>query len=233
MAMFGNFTELPFLEVIRLVRSRRGRLTVYPENGRVYKLFVQDGSLVSVLLGDVQVGHTVVQDLLLLTHSRTGRFEFMQLPNVLPNTQMNLSLEGLDSWLLSQDSHSSESERTARDLEQFRDSLPHPSTVFAMLEQRSGEAQSSLQGFLERWSMVHPQLAEMLRQGISAEQLQNASFLPLEQAQLALYRLQQVSAIGVMRARDRQDAPVSTSPVRKPGLLSRLLGALGLVGSGR
>ena len=233
MAMFGNFSELPFLEVIRLVRGRRGRLTVHSENGRVYKLFVQDGMLVEVLRGEGEIVVNLTQDLLMLTRSRTGRFEFMQLPNPLPNTKMNLSLESLDSWLMTQDSSSSEGERTARDLEQFRDSLPHPSTFFVSLEQSSAEAQSSLKSFLERWGLVHPTLGEMVRVGVSAEQLQNVPSFPLEHAQLALYRLQQAGAVGVMRARERQDAPMSTSPVRKPGLLSRLLGALGLVGSRR
>ena len=217
MAIFGNFSELPFLEVIRLVRGRCGRLTAHLENGGVYKLFVQDGILVEMLRGEGGVGVNLTQDLLTLTRSRTGRFEFMQLPNPLPNTKINLSLESLDSWLTSQDSHSSEAERTARDLEQFRDSLPHPSTFFVSLEGTSAEAQSNLKVFLERWGLAHPTLGEMVVVGVCAEQLQNAPSFPLEQAQLALYRLQQVGAIGVMRARERRDAGSAFPPVGSAG----------------
>ena len=234
MAMFGNFSELPFLEIVRLLRERRGRLVVRTASGKVFKLFLQDGALVDFLHGDVPMRQTVAQDLLSLSRSSTGSFEFMQLPNPLPHTALNLPLESLESWLSGQDTQYSEVERYTQDVERLRDSLPHVSTLFVPVLMTSTEAQAQLKAFLERWSIEYPALESSLLQGVSAEQLSSVLSLPLEHAQLTLYRLQQAGALAVKRVRAEVEVYAASTPAavpapaRKPGLLARLLGALGL-----
>lgn len=232
--MFGNFSELPFLEVIRLLRKRQGRLVIRTERNESYKLFVQNGMLVKMLHENCSIENNFVQNLLELSRSNSGSFEFIDLAYPLEDHSMNLDLDGLDSWLIAQTPNLSKLDRELEELERLRDALPHPQTFFVVSEMRSLHAQATLSIFLERWRVSHPTVEGMLMQGMNAEQLAEITLLTLERAQLALYRLHLAEVVHVKRVKENLSMPIARSAepnVRKPSLISRLLGALGLIGA--
>jgi hypothetical protein len=165
---------------------------------------------------------------------RHGSFEFQRMPPLSPDMQNDLAIN-INEVLLRSATFDNE-------WDNYKDQIPDPKTRFTL----AGEELVWLEGGLQTfWQKVEP----LLEYGISVEDLAKRLELDVRVVQLNFYKLR---AVGVVRpARRMQEisdiragqfpnqakapvllrpAPSSSSQSTKPNLVSRLLGALRLIG---
>lgn len=228
MAIFGNFSELPFPEVITMLSQRSGKLEIWqvPSQKR-YELFLNQGSIQSLGIN----GHALSDTLQVraafteLTTFQTGLFEFNRIDQSVLPMQIQLPLQPL---LMS-------SIAMVDELSHYREYLPHPDTCFRF----SAQADMLL---LEADAFVAHALPYLQStQGGSSRQLSQHLNIALESVQLSLYKLRAAGTIEPLRAFEAQThqqaahsqqqpsntpaATVETST--SPSLIRRLLSALG------
>lgn len=239
MAIFGDFSELPFPEILSTLGRRSGRLHVQT-GAHSYVLHLEGDRLLAL-----SANGTIVHDpvdlrevILFLAQQTEGRFEFHRdEPDHLAHhhriavTQLLLSTSAIID-----------------ELDHYRDRLAPPETRFVLHESRHEVSDPALSDFLGR---AHAPLAD----GASAQDLARALGMQVERVQLALYKLRTAGIVMPLRAfappvsAPPRPAPapapafgaapvlaavaVAAPPVapppaprESPGLVSRLLGAL-------
>lgn len=227
MAMYGNLTEFPFLEVIAMLQSRSGVL--HFSNLRPYEsmeLHLQEGQLQSltvdgVLIFDAQIARSYLAE---IASKRTGDFEFKKIRDLnMRHTPLRIVVT--DALLRS---------GASSDLFQISDAqLPDPQTRFTPAAAEIAHVEADLKTF---WLRAQP----LLSCGSSAEQIAQALRLELRAVLLNLYQLRTIGAIRPAR-RIEETMPIKTPAASapnglvsepaspKPSLVSRLLGALSFV----
>ena len=237
MAIFGNLTEFPFLEVISMLQSRTGVLRF--SNLRPYEsveLQLQTGQLRGLTVDGVPIFDVGMARsyLLEISEKRVGDFEFRKTSD-LTTRQSPLSIVVKDALLRSDVARS-----PIPDMH-----LPDPQTRFAPAAADTAQMSDDLKRF---WVSAH----SLLLNGSSAEQIARALRLELRAVQVMLYQLRTIGAIRPARRIEEtmpikppavtsasQSAPsqsvsapfspelFSPKPLPpKPSLISRLLGAL-------
>jgi hypothetical protein len=244
MAIFGNLTEFPLIEVIGMLERRCGVLR-FTQVGRFQSLELQLnlGRLQGLLVnGQVLRDGLAAKDLLVeIANQRQGTFEFQRVPIDSGLLLNDLSIEITEVLL----------RRATLDDEwnNFKENLPEPETRFVLATQELVWLEDDLQRF---WN----QAELLLEYGISTKELAERLSLDLRLVQVNLYKLR---AIGVIRPARRvqevADMRAGNFPSRvvepilkvavpdpkaalpevkeirpKPSLVSRLLGALRLIG---
>ena len=234
MAIFGNLTEFPFLEVISMLQSRTGVLRF--SNLRPYEsveLQLRTGQLQSLTVDGVPIFDAGMARsyLLEISDKRVGDFEFRKSAD-LTARQSPLSIAVKDALLGSD---------VATDRSPIPDThLPDPQTRFAPAAADLAQMSDELKRF---WVSAQP----LLLNGSSAEQIAQALRLEPRAVQAMLYQLRIIGAIRPARRIEEtmpikppavtapsQFAPSQSAPSQsmsasippKPSLVSRLLGAL-------
>lgn len=226
MAIYGNLTEFPFLEVISMLQNRIGVL--HFTNLRPYEsveLHLHEGRLQSlavdgVLIFDAQIARSYLSEIAV---RRTGDFEFRK------SKDLNIRHSPLNIVVTNALLRSGASD----DLFQVPDvQLPDPQTRFTPAAAETAHVEDDLKTF---WLRAQP----LLSRGSSAEQIARDLRLELRVVQLALHKLRTIGAIRPAR-RIEETVPIKTPaaptpspsfspPPPKPSLVSRLLGALSFV----
>jgi hypothetical protein len=237
-AIFGNLTEFPLLEVMGMLEHRCGVLR-FQDIGRfsVLELHVNMGVLQGLVV-DGRVwrdGFDAKALLLEIANVRHGSFEFQRLPATSPEMHNDLAIN-INKVLLKSATFDDE-------WNNYKDQIPDPKTRFTLAGEELVWLEGNLQTF---WTKVEP----LLEYGISLEDLASRLQMDVRVVQLNFYKLR---AIGVVRpARRMQEVadiraghfPGSQAkasvvvrptapppaPTAKPSLVSRLLGALRLIG---
>ncbi len=211
MAIFGNFKDMPFPDLVAMLGRRSGVLEVFglPGKRQGYAVALDGGKVVWVREGrrplDPVEARLVLQELM---RSGEGAFEFV--PGVPPVDGAVLGWP-LERLLLS--ATTMEDELTA-----YAPLLPDPKTRFQV---------ASLEVWLEEplWSFWE-RAKGLLQGGASAEEIAKALHLPLDEVRYYLHKLRLAGKVAPVRAYEatRRDA-------ERQGLFRRLLGAL--LGRGR
>ena len=223
MAIFGNLTEFPFLEVISMLQSRTGSL--HFSNLRPYEsveLQLQEGQLQrltvdGVPIFDAQMARSYLCE---IAAKRSGDFEFKKSRDA-THSQSPLRIVVTDALL---------GIGVTSDLQVADAHLPDPQTRFAPASAAIAHLDNDLRSF---WDRAQP----LLSNGSSAEQIAQHLHLELRAVQVALYKLRTIGAIRPAR-RIEETMPIkpvitpapsqsmSVSIPPKSSLVSRLLGAL-------
>ncbi|NJK46350.1 MAG: DUF4388 domain-containing protein, partial [Pleurocapsa sp. SU_196_0] len=222
-AIFGNLTEFPLVEVLAMLEGRTGILR-FTQVGMhtTLDLHLENGQL-RALVADAQPVKESFEArsyLMELVGRRQGEFSFER--KRLQELRGDFSLSAR-SVVLQGAVYDSE-------IEQYRSYLPEPATVFTVAANTTGWLEDELKLFWERSQFL-------LSRHASAQDIASELRLDLSWVQLALYKLR---VAGVIRpARRIADAPtpspvarqpvVATTTNARPTLVSRLLGALGLI----
>ncbi|MBB6098482.1 hypothetical protein HNR42_001916 [Deinobacterium chartae] len=210
MAIFGNFNEIPFSEVITLLGQRSGRLEVWKIRGRhSYELHVH----AAVLTGMLQDGRPLTHPLQVRHHfldlatAQNGAFEFNRSEPERLRQDLNLQLSGL---LLS-------ATTVMDEIDHYRAHLDSPDTRYRLLHPHEGVGVAALDDFVRH-------AAPLLGRGASAREIAQTLQLSLEQVQLNLYKLRTLGRAVPLRAH----TSVSADELRTggAGLIRRLLKAL-------
>ncbi len=235
MAVFGNLTEFPLLEVFGMLERRCGVLR-FTRVGRFANLefHLNNAQLQGLVVdGKVMRDGLMAKNLLVeIANIRDGKFEFQRVP-VGSDVLLNDLAISINEVLL---------RRATLDDEwnNYRENLPDGETRFMLSSQELVWLDGDLQFF---WNQAEP----LLEYGISAKDLAVRLSLEVKMVQVNLYklrvlgvirparRMQEVSDIraGNFPGRESRPAPVYIPPVApqaKPTLVSRLLGALRFFG---
>ncbi len=227
MAVFGNLTEFPLVEVIGMLERRCGILRFSNLGSyRSLEFHMNNAQLQGLLVnGNVIRDGMQAKNLLLeLANIRDGQFEFQRAP---VNALINDLAIGMTQTLL---------QRATLDDEwhNFRESLPDPETRFTLATQELVWLDDDLQSF---WFQAEP----LLEYGINCNDLAQRLQLEPRMVLVSLYKLRAAGIIRPVRrmqevSNPRLDIaakPAIVQPVptqHKPTLVSRLLGALRLIG---
>jgi hypothetical protein len=225
-AIFGNLTEFPFLEVISMLQNRNGVL--YFSNLRPYEsmeLQLQAGQLQGLTVDgvpifDAQIARSYLSE---IASKRSGDFEFKKSHDV-SHRQVSLKIVVADALLKT---------GATSDLFQVPEAqLPDPQTRFTPVAAEVSHLADELKAF---WVRAQP----LVLRGSSAAQVASELRLELSDVQLAFYQLRTIGAIRPARRIEEtmpikpQAIPTPTQPASptsaKPSLVSRLLGALSLM----
>lgn len=228
MAIFGNLTEFPFLEVISMLQTRTGVL--HFRNLRPYEsveLQLQTGQLQSLTVDGVPIFDAGMARsyLMEINDKRVGDFEFKKARD-LTTRQPPLSIVVTDALLAT---GSPLIIGASSDLQIPDAHLPDPQTRFAPAAEIA-HLDADLKSF---WVKAQP----LLLRGSSAEQVASELRLELRVVQVTFYQLRTIGAIRPARRIEETmpiKPPVVTAPSQsmsvsiqpKPSLVSRLLGAL-------
>jgi hypothetical protein len=239
MAVFGNLTEFPMLEIAGMLEQRCGVLRF--ENVGQYQnleLHLRFGQLQGLVVnGKVLRDGSAAKNLLIeIANMRQGQFEFQRLPEnsaiLLNDLSINLNEVMLRRATLDDEWHS------------YKDNLPDPETRFVLASEELVWLDDDLQTF---WRQVE----SFLEYGISTKELASRLNTEVRLVQVYLYKFR---VIGLIRpARRVQEIadiraghfpspksqsvlipavqePIPVKAISKPTLVSRLLGALRLIG---
>jgi hypothetical protein len=243
MAIFGNLTEFPLIEVMGMLERRCGVLR-FVQVGRFQSLEFQlnNGVLQGLVVnGRVLRDGLAAKDLLVeVANLREGTFEFQRVPAESGLLLNDLAIQ-VNEVLL---------RRATLDDEwnNYKDNLPDLETRFVLATQELVWLDGELQRF---WNLAEP----LLEYGISTKELASRLNLEIRLVQVNLYKLratgvirparrvQEVADIRAGHFPSREVVPVLSNfsahtilpealkqPQAKPSLVSRLLGALRLIG---
>ncbi|MFN3267257.1 MAG: DUF4388 domain-containing protein, partial [Deinococcales bacterium] len=183
MAIFGNLSEFPMLEVMSMLERRCGILRFSGIEGyEALELHINSGVLQGVV-----VGATISRDanlakriLARLASTRSGKFEFCRMPPNSPNMQNDLAINVNEILLRG----------AAIDDEwnNYKDQLPDPKTRFTLASQELVWLEGGLQIF---WQRAEP----LLEYGISVEDLALRLGMDIRTVQLSLYKLRSIGVV--------------------------------------
>ncbi len=231
MAVFGNLTEFPLLEVFGMLEQRTGVLR-FARAGRyqALELHLNKGSLQGLLVNGLVMrdGETAKNILIELSGLRDGQFEFQRIPETSSELLNDLAIH-VNGVML---------RRATLDDEwnQYKHSLPDVETRFTLASEELIWLDGDLQAF---WSRAEP----LLEYGINAQVLSERLSLDLRLVQIYLFKLRSIGVVrparriqevadirsGQFPARGRASVLVPPPAPSKPTLVSRLLGALRLL----
>ncbi len=213
-AIFGNLTDFPFIELISTLGRRCGQLEVWdlPSRDRL-QLYLNGAVLHGLVVNGQQVTNVLkVRDHMVeLMSAQTGNFEFSKLPAESLQGRLNLPMSALMLRATS----------AANEMNVYRDRFPAPQTRFKLINAAGTWDDAELYEFVKR---ARP----ALERGVSPLELSERLGLQLEQVQLYFYKLRTLGRIGSARIRDTSTPPVQNQGIPRPNLISRLLEALRL-----
>ncbi len=238
MAIFGNLTEFPLIEVMGMLERRCGVLR-FNQVGRFQSLEFQlnNGRLQGLVVnGKVLRDGLAAKDLLVeVANQRQGTFEFQRVPADSGLLLNDLAIEVTEVLL----------RRATLDDEwnNYKDNLPDLETRFVLATQELIWLDDDLQRF---WNQAEP----FLEYGINTKELAQRLNLEFRLVQVNLYKLRATGVIRpARRVQEVADIRAGNFPSRvvapvlqavaieapkqvqsKPSLVSRLLGALRLIG---
>ena len=220
MAIFGNLADFPFIELISTLGRRTGRLEIWdlPSQSRL-ELHLNGAILQGLVVNDQLVTNVLrVRDHLIeLSIATSGNFEFSKLPPESLQGRLNLPVNALLLKVTS----------TVNELAVYKDRFPAPQTRFKL--SNTGEVPAGDPELIEFVKRAKPSL----ERGASSLELAERLGLKLEQVQLYLYKLRSAGHVAPARARELARPMPGLPPQEvtnaRPGLLSRLLGALRLI----
>ncbi len=240
MAIFGNLNEFPFIEVLAMLEQRVGVLRFSNiAQYQTLELHLSNGQLQGM-----QVDSHVVREsfearsyLMELVGQHRGEFSF----------DRRDAARMLNDFSLSARSVLFQGAAYLDEIQQYKNHLPEPTTVFTMAVANSSWLDDDLKPFWER-------AQSLLSRHSSAEEIARALNLNLNWVQLALYKLRLAGFVrpvrrvsepvaGLQTPFGQADSPraplpntallnaaLPNTPVPgRPTLVSRLLGALGLM----
>lgn len=218
MAIFGNFTDFPFIELISTLGRRCGKLSVWdlPSALRL-ELHLNGAVLHGLIVNGQQVTNVLkVRDHMVeLMGAHTGTFEFSKLAPEALQGRLYLPMSALMLRATS----------AVNELSVYRDRFPSPQTRFKLVNAQGAWHDAELYEFVKR---ARP----ALERGVSPLELSERLSVQLEQVQLYLYKLRSLGRIVPARMREVPTAPPPTFADQpgmtqpRGGLISRLLGAL-------
>ncbi|MFC4454824.1 DUF4388 domain-containing protein [Deinococcus sonorensis] len=213
MAIFGEFSELPFPEVLNMMGRRCGQLHIQ-QHGRQYRLHIDNDQLLAIFCDHqlIKEPQQVRDTILHLSRSQDGRFEFHKDS---PNTLRHHYEFSITRLLLG-------ASTVIDEISHYRDRLPSPDTRFVLLDAAHQTLEPELQRFIARTEV-------QLLLGASANDLARSLGCNPGQVQLMLYKLRTSGLIAPLRAQPTTAAPAPAVPAARTagGLVARLLGALG------
>ncbi|MDD4933081.1 MAG: DUF4388 domain-containing protein [Methylacidiphilaceae bacterium] len=207
MALSGDLDELPFPEILRLLRDRRGELQIADKvTGERYSFRLSEGKLVSAseadrLIPDALALHSAIQRLAI---KERASFVFQESSGSADERLGPLSLP-IDQILLS-------SLAAIRSPERFAAHLPHPHTRFRAAASATPWLTEDLLTF---WVSAE----RFLRSGISASEITATLGIPLPHVLLELFKLRVLGVIVPLKAPPSalpSAPPVHALPVPEP-----------------
>ncbi|MBB6099168.1 hypothetical protein HNR42_002604 [Deinobacterium chartae] len=207
MAIFGNLNDLPLPEVLAMLGRRSGRLEVWQVAGRHrFELHLEQDTLTALVLDGQPLTDTlhVRHHFLDLAAAEIGVFEFNRSEAL--RRDVCLPVQNL---LLS-------TTAVIDELDHYRAQLGSPDTRYALRGTLLPLGDPLLDDFARA-------SAPLLERGASAREVAGQLLLSVDQVQLDLYKLRTLGRVIPLRS-------TQPSPGREhsPGLIARLLGALGL-----
>ncbi len=216
MAIFGNFTDFPFIELISTLGRRSGKLNVWDLPGQQrLELHLNGAVLQGLIVNGQQVTNVLkVRDQMVeLMGAQSGSFEFVKLAPEALEGRLYLPMSALMLRATS----------AVNELSVYRDRFPSPQTRFKLVNTEGAWDDAELYEFVKR---ARP----ALERGVSPVELSERLSLQLEQVQLYLYKLRSLGRVVPARMREvaaRTPIPDQPGmPQPREGLISRLLGAL-------
>ncbi len=203
MAIFGNLKDIGLLDLIPLLAHQNGRLVLIRKEGNL-ELFLA-GRRITCAEEDRRVlsPRELEERLFELVQNGEGSFEFFR--NEEPKHQtgcLNLPVDELVLKLV-----------TLKDeLENVREKLPLPDTIFTLGNVATAYSDPTLAEFLDR---AWPHLSA----GASARKLAKLLEMPIERVRYLLYKLR---SLGAVRPMTQTAHPTA----ERRGLAGRLLGLL-------
>ena len=204
MAIFGNLTEIPLLELLRTLGKRTGKLSIAllpQEQG--YHLYIDKARLRAVHV-DGQVlrgGQLIRQAFIELSKAKDGHYTFKSIPiEVLPKS-FDVPLKPLLETTSTQ--------------KIYKNRLPAPQTRFVLSKSKQQELESwqsnSLKAFWKNTALLFDI-------GSSAEEISQTLNIDVKTAQLNIYKLRVLGQISPIRSFEGQSSSNSlkTNNVRKP-----------------
>lgn len=181
MPLSGNLNELPFPEILRLLRDRTGKVEIADKlTGERFSFFLSAGKLVSAFEGagpipDALALHSVIQR---LSINERAFFLFEENPTGERTGPLSIPVEQI---LLS-------SLAALRSPERYAAYLPHPDARFRAAAQATPWLTEDLLTF---WVSAE----RFLRSGISANEIAHVLGIPLPQVLLELFKLRLLGVI--------------------------------------
>ncbi len=191
MAIFGCFSDIPLPDVMSLIGSSTGTLTVSRyDNQHVYLFGIQNAVITDVRFNGQEIvdknqARSFITELI---QTNLGDFEF----------ERGKSTTGSHSLPISEILNSSLS--LIDEIQAFREHFPDPHTVFIAIENGKGWLGSDLKTF---WQDSHP----YFQKGISALEIQEYLGLYLDQILLKLYKLRTTGLIVPKRVFTEDSGP--------------------------
>jgi hypothetical protein len=221
-AIFGNFKDFPFIELISTLGRRAGKLSVWdlPSQARL-ELHLNGAVLQGLIVNGQPVTNVLkVRDHMVeLMGAPAGTFEFSKLAPEQLQGRLSLPMSAL---MLRASS-------AVNEANVYRDRFPAPQTRFKLINLMGAWDDAELFEFVKRAQPA-------LERGVSPLELSERLGLQLEQVQLYLYKLRTTGRIaparvGGIKLEQPQLAGQSgvfqeRVPQERPGLLSRLINAL-------
>ncbi|WP_018290642.1 DUF4388 domain-containing protein [Verrucomicrobium sp. 3C] len=199
MPLSGDLSELPFPEILRLLRDRNGKLQITDKaTGERFSFSLSAGKLVSAseagrLISDMLALHSAIQR---LSTNERASFVFQEQSRGFGELLGGLSIP-LDQILLS-------SLAAIRSTERLAAHLPHPGTRFRAAEQGTPWLTEDLLAF---WVSAE----RFLRSGVCASDIVAALGIPLPHVQFELFKLR---VLGVIVPLHAPSQTVTSAPPR-------------------
>jgi hypothetical protein len=227
-AIFGNLTEFPFVEVLAMLEARTGIL--HFASAGLYKaleLHLEQGQLRGFRVDGrtVRDGFEVRSYLLELSALKRGEFVF----------ERKRAEELLNDHAFPVRGAVFQDAPRQAEIDQYREYLPEPGTVFTVADESVTWLEDELRDFWERSRLL-------LARHASAQEISSSLRLDVAWVQLALYKLRVAGLVRpTRRIVDAPNLPIpnlqvptrdtlattNVVPAQRQGLVSRLLGALG------
>lgn len=202
MPLSGNLKELPFPEVLRLLRDQTGTLRIVDKmSGDRFSFDFSQGKLVSASdadrpIPDALALHSVIQR---LAENEWAAFVFEENHTGLLSGPLSIPV---DQILLS-------SLAAVRSPERYAAFLPHPEARFCAVEETTPWLAGDLLAF---WVSAE----RLLRSGASANEIVAALGISLPQILLDLYKLRLAGVVMPLPARPAVFSPAAPAPAELP-----------------
>ena len=210
--MFGNFKELPPIEVLAAIAQTSGMLKLSQSRPkRAIELHLCNAQLRGLRVNTRRIKEPVEARAMLLEiiACREGSFVFERLAQDRLLSDHTLSIQQIVSYGALRES----------EIQQYHSYLPDPATVFGLAQPTNGRLEDDLHAFWE-------QAQFLLTRHSSANEIAVGLHLDLGWVQLALYKLRVAGFVRpVQRIREVQMPSPPARVPEQPTLVSQLLDA--------
>ena len=185
MAVFGNLTEIPLLELLRTLGKRTGKLSIglLPQR-QVYHLYLDKARLRALHVDGqiLQNGQLIRQAFIKLSTAKEGNYIFKSIPIEELQKNFDVPLKPLLN--------------TTNKTKINKALLPAPQTRFVLSKSKQRELESWQNSSLKAFWKSTVLLFDM---GSSAEEIARALKIDVNTAQINIYKLRSLGQISPMR----------------------------------